>query len=251
VPRRSQRARSVLTFFAQDSGTRNLIYASADISKATQAREAIAFCDHWKAASGHDPAMLVMDQKVTTQQVLGELDARGVRFLTLRMRSPALTRHIASLQPRDFKAVTLDRASNCGQPAHPRVHEDPAATLTAYPGTVRQLIVTGLGHDAPTVIITNDRDTTTRNLIRQYARRMTIEQRLAEITRAFCADALSSTVNLERRPRHHARRPGPGPARRAPRPATPPSPPTSSSAASSKHPARCSCSAGRGLLAIA
>jgi hypothetical protein len=76
------------------------------------------------------------------------------------------------------------------------VHEDPAATLTAYPGTVRQLIVTGLGRDAPTVIITNDRDATTRNLIRQYARRMTIEQRLAEIIRAFCADALSSTVNL-------------------------------------------------------
>jgi hypothetical protein len=46
------------------------------------------------------------------------------------------------------------------------------------------------------VIITNDRDTTTRNLIRQYARRMTIEQRLAEIIRAFCADALSSAVKL-------------------------------------------------------
>jgi hypothetical protein len=39
-------------------------------------------------------------------------------------------------------------------------------TLTSYPGTVRQLIVTGLGRDTPTVIITNDRDTTTRNLIR-------------------------------------------------------------------------------------
>jgi hypothetical protein len=196
VPKRSQRARSVLTFFAQDTGTRNLVYANAGLSKATQAREVLAFCGHWKAASGHDPAMLVMDQKVTTQQVLGELDARGVKFLTLRMRSPALTRHIASLAPGDFKAVTLERASNFGQAAHPRVHEDPAATLTAYPGTVRQLIVTGLGPDTPTVIITNDRDITTRNLIRQYARRMTIEQRLAEIIRAFCADALSSTVNL-------------------------------------------------------
>src|SRR6266508_1296022 len=38
VPRRSQRTRSVLTFFAQDSGTHNLVYAGADISKATQAR---------------------------------------------------------------------------------------------------------------------------------------------------------------------------------------------------------------------
>ena len=50
-PARSQRARSVLTFFAQDTGTHNLVYANADISKATQNREAIAFCDHWKQPS--------------------------------------------------------------------------------------------------------------------------------------------------------------------------------------------------------
>ena len=66
VPTRSQRARSVLTFFAQDSGTHNLLYANADLAKASQAREVIAFCDHWKAVSGHDPRMLIMDQKVTT-----------------------------------------------------------------------------------------------------------------------------------------------------------------------------------------
>jgi hypothetical protein len=68
--------------------------------------------------------------------------------------------------------------------------------LTGYPGTVRQLIITGLGRDTPTVIITNDDNTTTKHLIERYARRMTIEQRLAEIIRAFHADALSSTVNL-------------------------------------------------------
>src|SRR6266496_718200 len=122
VPTRSQRARSVLTFFAQDSGTHNLVYGNADISKATQAR------------------------------------------------------------PGPFNRA--------------RVHENPAARLTSYPGTVRQLVVTSLGREAPTVIISNDHDTRTRALVEQYARRMTIEQRLAEIIRAFCADALSSTVNL-------------------------------------------------------
>ena len=193
VPTRSQRARSVLTFFAQDTGTHNLVYANADTSKATQAREVIAFCDHWKAASGKDPAMLIMDQKVTTHHVLGELDQRGVKFLTLRMRSPALVRHINALPPAAYKTVTLDRP---GPHNKPRVHEDPHARLTDYPGTVRQLVVTGLGHQAPTVIITNERNATIRDLISRYARRMTIEQRLAEIIRAFCADALSSTVNL-------------------------------------------------------
>jgi transposase len=193
VPTRSQRARSVLTFFAQDTGTHNLVYANADISKASQAREALAFCDHWKQVSGADPAMLIMDQKVTTQEVLGELDQRGVKFATLRMRSASLMRHINSLTSKDFTTITLDRP---GPHNKPRVHEDRSVTLTSYPGTIRQLVVTGLGRDQPTVIITNHDDITTRELITRYARRMTIEQRLAEIIRAFCADALSSTVNL-------------------------------------------------------
>jgi hypothetical protein len=163
VPSRSQRARSVLTFFAQDTGTHNLVYANADSSKATSNREPITFCDHWKAVSGHDPKMLIMDQKVTTQAVL---DGRGVKFATLRMRSASLMKYINGLASTDYKTVTPDRP---GPYNRPRVHEDPAVTLTSYPGTVRQLIVTGLGRDAPTVIITNDDQIKTRALISQYA----------------------------------------------------------------------------------
>ena len=192
VPTRSQRARSVLTFFAHDTGTHNLVYANADLTKANQAREVIAFCDHWQAVSGADPQMLVMDQKVTTQPVLAELDARGVKFLTLRMRSPALIKQIDALTPSDYKTITLDRP---GRFNHPRVHDAPTR-LSNYPASLRQLILTGLGRDAPTVIITNDHDSTAKALITRYARRMTIEQRLAEIIQAFHADALSSTVNL-------------------------------------------------------
>ncbi len=192
VPTRSQRARSVLTFFAQDSGTHNLVYANAEVSKASQAREPIAFCDHWKNASGADPAMLIMDQRVTTGKVLAELDERGVHFLTLRMRSPALVRHIDHLTASDFTTITLNRP---GRHNRPRVHES-RARLTGYPHTVRQLVVTGLGRAAPTVIITNNDHLSAKALIEHYARRMTIEERLAEIIRAFHADALSSAVNL-------------------------------------------------------
>jgi hypothetical protein len=193
VPTRSQRARSVLTFFAQDTGTHNLVYANADVSKASQAREVIAFCDHWKAVSGNDPAMLIMNQKVTTHSVLGELDDRGVKFLTLRMRSPTLVNHIGTLTAKDFTTVTLNRP---GKFNRPKVSETTGVRLTDYPGTVRQLVVTGLGRDTPTVIITNDHDLSVKALIEHYARRMTIEQRLAEIIQAFHADALSATVNL-------------------------------------------------------
>jgi transposase len=192
VPRRSQRTRSVLTFFAQDAQTHNLVYANADISKAAQAREVLAFCDHWRDLSGTDPTTLVLDQRVTTQDVLGHLDARGIRFITLRMRSASLVRHIDTIDPTAWRTVTLDRD---GGYRKPHVVDEQAA-ITGYPGTVRQLVVRGLGRDTATVIITNDRHASAKHIIERYARRMTIEQRLAEAIRSFHLDALAGAVPL-------------------------------------------------------
>ena len=48
VPRRSQRTRSVLTFFAQDHASQEMVYANADLTKAEQAREVLAFADYWQ-----------------------------------------------------------------------------------------------------------------------------------------------------------------------------------------------------------
>ena len=192
VPSRSQRTRSVLTFFAQDASTHNLIYANADISKATQAREVIAFCEHWRSLTGHDPGLLVFDQKLTTQAVLQELDERGVTFMTLRMRSPALIRHIDQLHPAAFKTVRLDRDGNYRKPEV----VDETVRLSDYPHPIRQLVVRGLGRESPTVLITNHNTATPKYLIERYARRMTIEQRLAEAIRSFHLDSLSSAVPL-------------------------------------------------------
>ncbi len=192
VPRRSQRTRSVLTFFAQDAATDTLVYANADLTKATQAGEALAFAEHWQALTGRWPALLVMDQKVTTQPVLAELNARGIGFLTLRMRSPALTRHIEQLPAAAWRTVRLDRD---GAYRRPKV-VDEQATLSAYPHPVRQLIVNGLGRDTPTVIITNNQAATAKQLIERYARRMGMEQRLAEAIRSFHLDALAGAVPL-------------------------------------------------------
>jgi hypothetical protein len=192
VPRRSQRTRSVLTFFAQDAGTHNLVYANADVSKADQAREVLAFCDHWHQLAGTDPTTLVLDQRVTTHEVLGELDARGIRFITLRMRSVSLVAHINAIDPKTWTTVTLDRDGGYRKPQV----VDEEVTISKYPGTVRQLVVRGLGRDAATVIITNDRRSSAKQIIERYARRMTIEQRLAEAIRSFHLDALASAVPL-------------------------------------------------------
>jgi hypothetical protein len=192
VPSRSQRTRSVLTFFAQDSSTDTLVYANADLTKTTQANEVLVFAEHWRQLTGRWPALLVMDQKVTTQPILAELDARGIDFLTLRMRSAALTRHIDALPASAWHTVRLDRD---GAYRRPKV-VDAETTLSNYPGTARQLIVRGLGRDAPTIIITNNRTRSAKQIIERYARRMTIEQRLAASIRSFHVDALTGSVPL-------------------------------------------------------
>jgi hypothetical protein len=69
VPSRFQRTRSVLSFLAQDGASQTLVYANADLTKATQAHEVLVFAEHWRALTGRWPALLVMDQKVTTQPV--------------------------------------------------------------------------------------------------------------------------------------------------------------------------------------
>ena len=134
----------------------------------------------------------MFDQKLTTQAVLAELDERGVTFMTLRMRSPALVRHIDQVDAKAWKTVRLDRDGNYGKPQV----IDETVRLSDYPKPIRQLVVRGLGRDTPTVIITNHTTATPKFLIERYARRMTIEQRLAEAIRSFHLDSLSSSVPL-------------------------------------------------------
>jgi transposase len=192
VPTRSQRTRSVLTFFAQDASTDTLVYANADLTRTTQASEVLVFADHWRKLTGRWPALLVMDQKVTTQPVLAELNKRRIDFITLRMRSPALVRHIEALPASAWRTVRLDRD---GAYRRPKV-VDEQTTLSAYPATIRQLTIRGLGREAPTVIITNNQTRTAKQVIERYARRMSIEQRLAESIRSFHVDALTGAVPL-------------------------------------------------------
>ncbi len=192
VPRRSQRTESVLTFFVHDGQTHNLVYSNAACTKANQAGQVLAFVKRWQAATGQTPELLVFDSKVTTGAGLGELNAAGLRFLTLRARKPTITAQLEALPDADWTTVTLKRK---GRYAHPQIHET-QVKVRGCPVALRQIAVRGLGHEHPTLILTNDRDRKAAKLIDRYAARMTIEQRLAEQIRSFHLDSLSSAVAL-------------------------------------------------------
>jgi len=85
--------------------------------------------------------------------VLDELTARGITWLTLRMRGKAELARLAALPASDWRTVRIDRP---GRSRHPRLHED-LITLPDINAKVRQIAVKGAGHwvhtEAPEVMI--------------------------------------------------------------------------------------------------
>ncbi len=192
VASRSQRTRSVLTFFAQDHASTEMVYANADITKAEQAREVIAFAEYWSRVAGADPGLLVFDSKLTTYPMLDELAARGITFLTLRQRGPKVLAGLAALPASAWTTHNLRRA---GRYRRPQIHEQ-VIRLKGIAHPLRQIAVRNIGHDQPTLLITNDMTTPAKDLFGRYAERMIIENGLDADISGFHLNALSSGLPL-------------------------------------------------------
>jgi len=193
VPRRSQRAKAVLAFLAQDPDGHLFCYSNADIRKGEEATEVLRFVEFWEKHFGSKPDELVFDSKLTTQPVLSRLNGLDVKFITLRGRTPALKTEILS-QPRSaWQQVELDIPHR--QYRQPRFI-DQRIKLGRYEGELRQLFIKDLSHEEATVLLTNNLKATPKTLITRYARRMLIENGLADAVDFFHLDALSSAVAL-------------------------------------------------------
>ena len=61
----------------------------------------------------------------------------------------------------------------------------------------RQFFITDLGHEEPTILLTNDMTAKAAAIIARYAKRMLIENALSDAVRFFHIDALSSSVGFK------------------------------------------------------
>jgi hypothetical protein len=192
VAMRSRRQPSVLVFLAQDEAGRAFCYSNADIRKGEERGEILNFVEFYKAAHGRLPRHLVFDSQLTTYAHLGQLDDMGIDFITLRRRSPAIIKEIAALPPSAWRRIELDVPTR--EFKTPRIFEQ---KVTLAKNTYRQLFVADLGHEQPTVLLTNQTSPTAEKLVTRYARRMIIENALSDAVRFFHMNALSSTVGLK------------------------------------------------------
>jgi len=191
VSARSRRQPSILVFLAHDADGRAFCYSNADIRKGEEAEEIFRFIAFWKKTHGKLPAHLVFDSRLTTLENLARLDGMGITFITLRRRSPSMLEEISQLPASAWRRITLDLPTRKFQT--PRVYEQ---KIHIRGKLFRQIYVQDLGHDQPTILLTNDSQSFVK-LITRYAQRMLVENAISDAVRFFHMDALSSAVGLK------------------------------------------------------
>ena len=194
VSRRSRRQKGILAFVAQDAHTQVFCYGNAQVRKEDQNDEVLRFVEFWKKRTGQLPKELIFDSKLTTYENLNELKNQEIDFITLRRRFASMLQEVRSLPPSAWRQIQLAGVSRVYRT--PRIL-DQKIHLPGYEGEIRQVIVTDLGHEDPTFLLTNQLTCPAPSLVGRYARRMIIENTIQDGIDFFHMDALSSAVPMK------------------------------------------------------
>ena len=193
LPRRGKAGPSVLSFFAQEQGSRVVCYANANLTRADQPGELMRFVEFWHQVAGHDPLWLIFDSKVVPYSELSRVNRRGIHFVTIRRRGAAVIRRLRGLPSQAWQRAVIDTPKR----RHQRIRfVDESIRLPDYEGAIRQLAVDGLGREQPTLFLSNDLEETARALVIRYAGRNGIEDGLGTSVNFFHLDCLASEVRL-------------------------------------------------------
>jgi transposase len=195
VPTRNRALPSVMAFVAQAVGRRVLCYATANLLRKEADRMVPKFADYWKEQTGRYPARLLFDSRATTYAGLSQLTQRRIGFITIRRRGSGMLARLGRLPSDRWQHCQITQAKGKRRQVQ---YLDEWVQLDDYEGTVRQLIVTGLGHESPTFFLTNDlpQPQTAREVIQTYASRNHVENHLGEQITFFHLDCLCSDVRL-------------------------------------------------------
>ena len=194
VSKRSRRQKGILAFLAQDGEKHFFCYANCDLRKDQQNDEILQFVQFWKQRTGKLPQELIFDSKLTTYGNLNRLNGQGIQFITLRRRSPQLLHELLARPRSAWRRIELEGVSRAYKT--PRILDE-QVTLPDYEGPIRQITIAELGHEEPTLLLTNQLRRSAPKLIQRYARRMLIENNIEDGVNFFHLDALSSAVALK------------------------------------------------------
>ena len=193
LPRRGVAGPSVLAFFALEQKSRCLCYSNTNLTRSDQNGELMHFVEFWQAVTGSAPRWLYFDSKLIDYTEMSRVNQRGIYFVTIRRRGSAILRSLERRPTSDWKKAVIDTPKRCHQQIR---YLEEKVRLRGYDGLIRQIAVSGLGRDRPTLFISNHMDETPRELIIRYAGRNRIEDGLGIGVNFFHLDCLASEVRL-------------------------------------------------------
>jgi transposase len=188
--KRGKALKSVLAVLCQDSDTGIFCYSDAEVKHNKESECVLEFIDFWKE-KGRTPSCLIFDSKFTTYQNLERLDRDNIKFITLRRRSKKLLADLQKMPKGSWLEVKVE--GNSRKYNKLMVHES-EITLPKTNCLLRQIIISGNGREKETFLITNDKERTAAQIIRQYGKRWNIEKGIAEQIGFFHLNSLSSSV---------------------------------------------------------
>jgi hypothetical protein len=193
LPTRGKAAPSVLCFFAHEPRSRVLCYSNANLTRADQAGELMQFVEFWHDLTDHDPQWLYFDSRVVPYPELAKVHQRRIWFVTIRRRGAAILRRLNAVPAGAWRRAVIDIPKRRHKDIR---YLDERVKIRGYPAPLRQLAVTGLGRDEPTLCLSNNLQAPARELITRYVKRNGIEDALGISVNFFHLDCLASEVRL-------------------------------------------------------
>jgi len=191
--KRNKALASIQAILAQDPESGILCYGDTTVRHKNQDDVILEFIDFYhsnKHAAGQ-LKYLVFDSKFTTYQNLDKLNAKGIKFITIRRRSKALVEHINAIEDSRWRKITVEKAN--GKHRTVTVCEE-YCTMKDYSGEIRHVYIKDNGKVLPAILITNDFEIPLQHLVQKYARRWLVETEISEHTDFFHLNRNSSGI---------------------------------------------------------
>ena len=184
---------SMLAILAQDPDSGIIDYGDTDILHKDQDAVILEFLDFYKQGGSSDDSLkyLVFDSKFTTYENLSRLDEKGLKFITIRRRGKNIVKEIDNIPDKQRRKIRVTCAGNKSRWLYT---VDQKVKLKQY-GEIRQIAITG--KIKPALIITNDYEIKTEEIVRKYSRRWLVEKGISEQVEFFHLNRVSSSMVIK------------------------------------------------------
>ena len=191
--KRNKALSSMLAVLAHDQDSGIIDYGNTNTRHENESETVIEFLDFYKSNPKNqgDLKYLVFDSKFTNYQNLNKLNKKGVCFLTIRRRGQKIVEHINKIDKKLWKTIRVPSSANKKRTLKVYDHK---TKLNGYDGEVREIYITGNGKIKPAIIILNDFDLKTEQVVHKYAKRWLVEKVIAEQISFFHLNAVSSSM---------------------------------------------------------